>query len=75
VLASAAAAGAGYGIWRGLDELLGRSLGAQVVSVGLALVAATAVYLVSARLLGIRELGALLSLVGRSGGRSDGPRA
>lgn len=75
VLASAVAAGAGYGVWRGLDELLGRSLGAQVVSVGLALAAATAAYLVSARLLGIRELGALLSLVGRSGRRSDGPSA
>lgn len=75
VLASAIAAGAGYGVWRGLDELLGRSLGAQVVSVGLALAAATAAYLVSARLLGIRELGALLSLVGRSGRQSDGPPA
>jgi len=74
-LASAVAAGAGYGVWRGLDELLGRSLGAQVVSVGLALAAATGAYLVCARLLGIRELGALLSLVGRSGRRSDGPSA
>ena len=75
VVASAVMTGVAYGVWRGLDELLGRSLGAQVASVGLALVTATAAYLVSARLLGIRELGALLSLVGRSGKRSDGPRA
>ena len=40
-----------------------------------ALAAATGGYLVSARLLGIRELGALLSLIGRSGRRSDGPPA
>ncbi len=75
LFASAVAAGVAYGIWRGLDELLGQSLGAQVASVGIALGSATAAYLVSARLLGIRELGALLSLVGRSGRRSDGPRA
>jgi putative peptidoglycan lipid II flippase len=71
-LSSAAAAGVAYGVWRGLDEALGRSLGAQLVSVGLAVAAAVGVYLFVARLLGIRELGALLSLVGRSGKRSDG---
>jgi putative peptidoglycan lipid II flippase len=75
VAASAAAAGAAYGAWRGLDEVVGRSLGGQLVAVGLGLCAAAGVYVVLARLLGIRELGALLSLIGRSGGRSDGPPA
>jgi putative peptidoglycan lipid II flippase len=74
-VAAAAAAGVAYGVWRGLDEAVARSLGAQVVSVGLACLAALGAYLVSARLLGIRELEALLSLVGRSGGRSDGRHA
>ena len=74
VLASAVTAGVAYGVWWVLDGLVGRSLGAQLASVGLALAAATAVYLVLARLLGIRELGALLSLVGRSGRRSGGRR-
>ena len=72
--ASAVTAGVAYGVWRGLDGVLGQSLGAQLVSVGFALVVATGVYLFVARLLGIRELGALLSLVGRSGKRSGGPR-
>jgi putative peptidoglycan lipid II flippase len=51
-----------YGIWRGLDEALGRALWAQLVSVGTALGAGTAAYLVSCRLLGVRELNALLAL-------------
>jgi putative peptidoglycan lipid II flippase len=72
LLAAAACAGVAYGVWRGLDRLLGASLGGQIGSVGLALAAATATYLVLARLLGIRELGALLSLVGRTGRRSGG---
>ena len=72
LLASAVVAGVAYGVWRGLDEALGRSVGAQVISVGLSCLAAAAAYLVLARLLGIRELGALLSLVGRSGRRSEG---
>jgi putative peptidoglycan lipid II flippase len=75
VLASGLAAGVAYGVWLGLDDALGRSLGAQVVAVGLALCAATGTYLLFARLLRIRELGALLSLVGRSNRQSDSPRA
>ena len=75
LVASAAAAGIAYGVWLGLDEALGRSLGAQVATVGIALAAATGAYLVCARLLGIRELGALLSLVGRAGRRAAGPSA
>ena len=64
-LASALLAAAAYGAWRGLDEALGRSLGAQLVSVGMGLVTGGLVYLFSCRLLGVRELEALLSLRAR----------
>jgi len=60
--ASAVLAGVCYGIWRPLDDALGRSFGAQCVSLGLALALGGAAYLVSCRLLGVRELQALLSL-------------
>jgi putative peptidoglycan lipid II flippase len=66
LVASAAAAGAGFGAWVALDDVLGRSLGAQVVSVGGGLAAAGAVYLLAARLLDVRELAALLALRRRS---------
>ena len=36
LVAAAALAGAAYGRWYGLDDALGRSLGAQIASVGLA---------------------------------------
>jgi putative peptidoglycan lipid II flippase len=62
VLASAALAAVTYGVWRGLDEELGRSLAAQIASVGTALVAGALAYGFSCRLLGVRELQALLSL-------------
>jgi len=75
VPAAAAAAGVAYGVWLGLDDALGRTIGMQTVSVGLGVVGGATAYLVLARLLGIRELGALLSLVGRSGKRSGGPSA
>jgi putative peptidoglycan lipid II flippase len=60
--ASAALGAAAYGAWRGLDEELGRSLAGQCVSLGVALLVAVAVYGISCRLLGVRELRALLSL-------------
>ncbi len=62
VVASAALAGVAFGVWYGLDALLGRSFLAQVASLGIALAAGGATYLVSCRLLGVRELNALLSL-------------
>ena len=70
-LASALAAGAAFGVWFGLDEALGRSLGAQVVSVGLGIAAAVVAFLGLARLLGIRELDMLLSLRRRSATTSE----
>ncbi len=68
VAASAALAGTCYGVWWALDDALGRSLGAQIVSLALALSAGLAAYLASCRVLGVRELEALLSL------RRRGPR-
>ena len=62
LLASAVAAGAAYGVWWVLDDLFGRDLWAQIVSVGVGLTAGGGVYLGAARLLGVRELEALKAL-------------
>lgn len=67
VIASVVAAGVAVGVWYGLDQFLGRSLGAQVVTVGAGLACAVGVYLLCARALHIPELRAVLSLVRRSG--------
>jgi putative peptidoglycan lipid II flippase len=63
--ASAALAAASFAVWYGLDSLAGRSFGAQLVSLAAALAGGTAVYLFFCRLLGVRELEALLSLRAR----------
>ncbi len=63
--ASAALGAVAFGIWWGLDELLGRSFLGQLGSLGTALVAGGIVYLLVARALGIREMQALDSLRGR----------
>jgi putative peptidoglycan lipid II flippase len=60
--ASVVLAAVSYGVWRVLDETLGRSLAAQLVSVGSALVLGGAAYLGAARLLRVPELATLLSL-------------
>jgi putative peptidoglycan lipid II flippase len=65
IVASAGLAGAAYGTWYALDQALGRSFGGQFVSVGLALVVGTAVYLLACRALRVRELRALLALRSR----------
>ena len=62
VAASAVVAAVSWAIWRPLDSTLGRSFPAQIVSLGTALTAAIAVYLLCCRLLRVRELDALLSL-------------
>jgi len=64
-VASAVLAAVAYGIWRLLDEELGRSLGAQIGSLATALLAGAIAYGFSCRLLGVRELQALLSLRSR----------
>ncbi len=60
--ASAVLGGVAFGIWYALDRGLGRSFGGQLVSVGLALTAGTASYLLACRALQVRELDALLAL-------------
>jgi putative peptidoglycan lipid II flippase len=65
VLVSAASAVLGavsYGIWRLLDDALGRSFPAQLLSLGAALVVGGVVYLIACRALRVREMAALLSL-------------
>jgi putative peptidoglycan lipid II flippase len=62
VLASAVLAAISYAVWRGLDAGLGRSLGGQIASLGLALIAGIAGYGVASRALHVRELQALRSL-------------
>jgi putative peptidoglycan lipid II flippase len=64
-VASIAVAVVGYAVWWPLDDLLGRSLPAQIVSLGSALVAASFAYLAACRALGVGEMQALLSLRGR----------
>ncbi len=64
-VASAVAAAVAFGTWYGLDDLAGRSLGAQLASVGLGVVAGVVAFLLVARILRIRELDALVSLVRR----------
>ncbi len=70
-MAAAGAAGAALAVWYGLDELLGRSLGAQIVSVGAALLVGTGAYLGLAALIRVRELQTLLSLRRRSATTSE----
>jgi putative peptidoglycan lipid II flippase len=60
--AAGLAVGGAYAAWYGLDALLDRSLGAQIVSLGAALVVAALVYVGSARALRLRELETLLLL-------------
>ena len=66
-LASVALAAVSYGVWRVLDDALGRSFSGQLTSLGAALAAGGVVYLVACRALRVRELATLLSLRGRSG--------
>jgi putative peptidoglycan lipid II flippase len=65
LVASAVVAAVSWTVWRPLDGALGRTFPAQVLSLGLALAAAIAVYLGSCRLLQVRELDVLLSLRSR----------
>jgi peptidoglycan biosynthesis protein MviN/MurJ (putative lipid II flippase) len=65
VVASAAVAVVAWLVWKPLDDGLGRSFGAQVVSLGLALAAATATYLYGCRLLRVQELATLSAVWSR----------
>jgi putative peptidoglycan lipid II flippase len=61
-LASAALALVSFGVWWALDDTLGRSFPAQLLSVGAALLAGGGVYLAACRALGVPEIATLLSL-------------
>jgi putative peptidoglycan lipid II flippase len=63
--ASAVLGAVAYGIWWVLDDVLGRSFGGQVVSVGGGTLAGGLAYLAACRLLGVREIQTLLSLRAR----------
>lgn len=65
VAASAVLAVVSFAVWRSLEAGLGRSFPAAAASLGAALVAGGIAYLLSCRLLGVRELDALLTLRGR----------
>jgi putative peptidoglycan lipid II flippase len=65
-VAAAVLAAVAYSVWRVLDEALGRGFAGQAVSLVAALAAGLAAYLISCRLLGVRELEALLSLRSRA---------
>jgi putative peptidoglycan lipid II flippase len=65
VAASIVLAAVCYAVWEPLDDALGRSFGAQIISLGIALATGLAAYIISCRLLGVRELDALLSLRSR----------
>lgn len=65
-VAAGLAAAVAYVTWYGLDAWLGRSLAAQIASVGLGVTLAVAAFLGAARILRIQELDALLSLLRRS---------
>jgi putative peptidoglycan lipid II flippase len=62
-VAAAVMAGVAYGVWRGLDELLGRALAAQIVSVGTAITLALAVYAAIVLALRIPEAGQIRDLL------------
>ncbi len=69
VVATVYCAAAAFGIWWPLDQLLGRSLPAQVVSVGLALAAGGGAYLAAGRILQLSDMEVLASLADRMRGR------
>jgi putative peptidoglycan lipid II flippase len=57
--------GVAYGAWYGLDELLGRALGAQIVAVGVAIAAGFAVYAAAVWSMRIPEARQFLTLLPR----------
>jgi putative peptidoglycan lipid II flippase len=65
VIASSVVALVAWFVWHPLDDALGRSFIAQVVSLGSALAASLGIYIVACRLLRVRELEVLLSLRAR----------
>jgi putative peptidoglycan lipid II flippase len=64
-IASAALAAASWLVWKALDQLLGRDLVAQIVSLGSGLLIGAAVYFLIAKLLRIGELEQIMRLLRR----------
>jgi len=58
---------AAFGIWYGLDQALGRTTIAQIVSLGTALALGAVVYLVACRVLRVRETDVLRQALSRRG--------
>ncbi|HLK43485.1 MAG TPA: murein biosynthesis integral membrane protein MurJ [Thermoleophilia bacterium] len=65
-IATAYCAVTAFGLWWGLDRMLGRSIPAQVVSVGVSLAASGAIYLTAGRLLALSDVGVLDTLMRRA---------
>jgi putative peptidoglycan lipid II flippase len=70
VLASALLGGVSYVVWWALDDLLGRDVLAQVISLGVALVAGAGTYIAVVLAMGIPEARQILDLLARRFGRS-----
>jgi putative peptidoglycan lipid II flippase len=66
-VAAAALAGVGWVVWDVLDQILGRGLGGQIVSLGTALAAGGLVYVAVAKLLRVAELEQMSRLLLRRG--------
>jgi putative peptidoglycan lipid II flippase len=63
-VATAALAGVSYGVWYGLDDLLGRSLVMQVVSLGTGILAGIGVYIAAVLALRVEEARQIKRLIG-----------
>jgi putative peptidoglycan lipid II flippase len=63
--ASMALGAVSFGVWYGLDQALGRSIGAQIVSLALALGVGALVYIAACRMLRVRETDALRQTISR----------
>ncbi len=70
VVATIYCTAAAFGVWWPLDEILGRSLPAQVVTVGLGLSAGGGAYLAAGRILQLSDMDVLVALVDRLRGRT-----
>jgi putative peptidoglycan lipid II flippase len=64
-VATSLAAGAAYGVWWGLDSLLGQFVAVQLLTLGAAMGVAIGIYLLAARAMGLEELDDVLALVRR----------
>ncbi len=65
LVASAVLGAVAYGVWRGLDSVVGRGFLGQALALAGGIAAGSVAYLFSSRLLGIRELDPLLGLRAR----------